>query len=51
MKIDWAKNKMRCAADNHNDTCHTCAKGFLDINLSTAVNSYWQDNFFKTKLS
>ena len=21
---------MWCAADNYNDTCHTCAKGFLD---------------------
>ena len=28
-----SKNEMWCAADNHNNTCHTCAKGFLDSNF------------------
>ena len=28
---------MWCAADNHNDTCHARAKGFLDSNLNQAV--------------
>ena len=28
---------MRCAADNYNDTCHTCAKGCLDSNFDLAV--------------
>ena len=23
-----SENEIWCAADNHNDTCHTCAKGF-----------------------
>ena len=26
-----SNTKMWCAADNHNDACHTCAKGFLDL--------------------
>ena len=25
----FSKNEMWCATDNHNDTCHTCAKGFF----------------------
>ena len=29
-----SENKMWCAADNHNDTCHTRAKGFLDLNFN-----------------
>ena len=28
---------MLCAADNHNDTCHTCAVGFLDSTFHEAV--------------
>ena len=30
---------MWCAADNHNDTCHTCAKEFLVLvsNFNSAV--------------
>ena len=28
------KTEMQCAADNHNDTCHTCAKGILDLNFN-----------------
>ena len=28
---------MWCAADNYNDTCHTCSKGFLDPNFNEAV--------------
>ena len=32
-----SKNDMWCAADNHNDTYHTCAKGFLDLNFNQAV--------------
>ena len=32
--------KTKCgAADNHNDTCHICAKGFLDSKLNQAVIS------------
>ena len=25
-----SRNEMLCAADNHNNMCHICAKGFLD---------------------
>ena len=40
------KNKMWCAADNHNDTCHTCSKGFLESNLNEAdINKI--SNFYK----
>ena len=28
---------MWCATDNHNDTCHACAKGFLDSKLNNEV--------------
>ena len=28
---------MRCAADNHNYICHTCAKESLDSNFNWAV--------------
>ena len=28
---------MCCAADNHNNMCHTCAKEFLDSNFNQAV--------------
>ena len=28
---------MWCAADNYNDTCHTCAEGFLDSSFSLAI--------------
>ena len=27
------RNKMWCAADNHNYLCHICAKGLLDSNF------------------
>ena len=30
----FIKTEMWCATDNHNDTCHTCAKGFLDSKLN-----------------
>ena len=29
-----SKNVMWCAADTHNGTRHTCAKGFLDSNFN-----------------
>ena len=32
-----SKNEMLCAADDYNDTCYICAKGFLDSNFSLAV--------------
>ena len=28
-----SENEMWCTADNYNDTCHTCTKGFLDLNF------------------
>ena len=28
---------MWCTTDNHNDMCHTCAKGFLDSDFYQAV--------------
>ena len=28
---------MWCAADNQNDMCHTCAKGFLDLDFNEVV--------------
>ena len=28
---------MWCAADNHNNMCHICAKGFSDSNFNSAV--------------
>ena len=28
-----SRNGILCAADNHNNMCHLCAKGFLDSNL------------------
>ena len=34
---------MWCAADNHNDTCHTCAKGYLDSNLKGICQDF--ENF------
>ena len=33
--LSW--NKICCAADNHNNMCHTCAKEFLDSNFNWAV--------------
>ena len=39
---------MCCAADNHNDTCHVCAKGILDSKLNSAVKFiYTIKNFHK----
>ena len=35
---DFNWGKMWCAADNHNETCHTCAKGFSDSNFKWAIN-------------
>ena len=32
-----SKNEMWCVADNHNASCHTCAKGLLDWNFNCAV--------------
>ena len=32
-----SKTEMWCVTDNHNDTCHICAKGFLDSNFNQAV--------------
>ena len=32
-----SRNKMWCAADDHNSMCHICAKGFLDSNFNQAV--------------
>ena len=29
-----SRNEMLCAADNHNNMCHICAKGFLDSNFN-----------------
>ena len=29
-----SKNGMGCASGNYNDTCHTCAKGFLDLKFN-----------------
>ena len=28
-----SRNEMLCAADNHNNMCHICAKEFLDLNF------------------
>ena len=42
------KLEMCCAADNHNDLCHICAKEFLDSNFNQAVID--QVSFFFTKL-
>ena len=33
----WSWNKICCAADNHNNMCHTCAKEFLDLNFNYAI--------------
>ena len=30
--LSW--NEICCAADNHNNMCHTCAKEFLDSNFN-----------------
>ena len=32
-----SRNKMWCAADNHNYMCHICAKGILDSNFNQAA--------------
>ena len=32
-----SKTEMRCATDNHNNMCHTCAKGLLNSNFNQAV--------------
>ena len=32
-----SRNEMLCVADNHNNMCHLCAKGFLDLNFNQAV--------------
>ena len=32
-----SKNEMWCATDNYSNTCHTCAKGFLDSNFNKVV--------------
>ena len=31
------RNKLWCAAGNHNYMSHVCAKGFLDLNFNKAV--------------
>ena len=33
---------MWCAADNHNYTCHICAKGFLDLNFNKQLLTKYQ---------
>ena len=32
-----SKSEMYCAAENHNDACHTSAKGYLDSNFHEEV--------------
>ena len=37
---------MWCAADNHNNACHTCAKSILDLNfIQAAINKI--SNFYE----
>ena len=31
------KNEMWCAADNHNNLRHPCAKGFLELTLKKVI--------------
>ena len=33
-----SRNKMWCAADKHNYMCHTCARGFSDLNFLSINN-------------
>ena len=28
-----SRNEIRCAAENHNNVCHICAKELLDLNF------------------
>ena len=37
------KNEIWCVVDNYNDTCHTCAKGFLDLSFNLAVTNKISD--------
>ena len=32
--VNWEESSIWCAADNHNDLCHTFAKGVLDSNFN-----------------
>ena len=41
---------MCCAADNHNNICHTCAKEYLDLNKLQS-SSYWQNIKFSRNCS
>ena len=34
-----SRKEMWCAADNHNNMCHICAKELIDSNFNKAVNN------------